>query len=184
MKEGTLLASVTLILSAAGCHEPSRSAEGFAQARFEDAKLQQVYEAAQATMEEFFRMDPAASRPGLIRSVPTLAPVTGENRPLGKPISTPPKTRQIAQISVEPAGQAVVVSCSVIVQRSQSPSQLTYAPQYTSADTPNRTPLKEDEGLAREGGEVWGQAGYDRKLAREMLAAIEERLGKLKQSAP
>ncbi len=166
---------LTLALALTGCSVGPSSIETTSNRRFENTTQQAVFEAARATMSEYFRVDVADNRTGVIRSVPTIVPATAEDRLLGQRLSSPSQVRKIAEIRIEPLDSSVIVRCGVLVQRSEPTRSLAYAPQRSIDDLPNQTPLQESEGRNDQSNLAWSAAGYDHKLEREMLAAIAER---------
>ncbi len=181
MKFHTCIAGLSIVLGFAACNESVLSIQTLSQHRFEVTDSQTLYDAAHATMREYFRIDQADSRTGIIRSVPTIVPAELGVRPLGRPLSSPMEVRKIAEIRIEPLGGGMVVRCGVLVQRSEFTDRLIYASQRTIDDTPNKTPLQETEGRLEHGNVTWSTTGYDRKLERELLAAIAERQAKTQQ---
>ncbi len=179
MKHYSYIASLTLLWLAAGCNESTIAIKTVSHRRFDNAAWQEVYQAAHATMSEYFRIDEADYRSGVIRSIPIIVRAPVEDRLLGKPLSSPRQIRKIAEIRIEPQGSAVVVWCGVMVQRSETVSHLVYAAQRSIDDMPNKTPLQESEGRAEQGNLTWSTSGYDHKLERELLAAIAERRSKV-----
>lgn len=175
MKSLVYLTGLVAMLAGSACSEPTIAISKTSVRRFEKAEWSTVYEAAHATMSEYFRIDEADRRTGIIRSVPTIVRASTDDLPLGKPLSSLRNVRKIAEIGVEPQGGTVVVRCGVLVQRAESVSHLAYAPRRTIDDTPNQTPLQESEGRDEVGNLVWNATGYDHKLERELLAAIVER---------
>ncbi len=166
---------LSLALAITGCNAGTDAIDTFSHRRFENTTRQAVFQAAQATMREYFRVDVADDRTGVIRSVPTIVTDTFEDRPLGRRLSSPRQVRKTAEIRVELIDSAVVVRCGVLVQRSEPTRSLAYAPQRSIDDLPNQTPLQESEGRDDQSNFSWSAAGYDHKLEREMLAAIAER---------
>ena len=181
MKSRTSIAGLSIVLGLAGCAQSALEIQTLSQRRFEVVDSQTLYAAAHATMREYFRIDQADSRTGIIRSVPTIVPAELGVRLLGRPLSSPMQVRKIAEIRIEPLGGGMVVRCGVIVQRSEPTTQLIYASQRTIDDTPNKTPLQETEGRTEQGNVTWSTSGYDHKLERELLAAIAERQAKTQQ---
>ncbi len=179
MKTCVYLTVLSLALAVAGCDAGTESIDTISHRRFENTTRQAVFQAAQSTMSEYFRIDVADDRSGVIRSVPTIVPATSENRPLGRRLSSPRQVRTIAEIRIEPLDSVFVVRCGVLVQRSEPTRSLAYAPQRSIDDLPNQTPLQESEGRDDQSNLAWSAAGYDHKLEREMLAAIAERQAEL-----
>lgn len=171
----TLLSLAPII---AGCSAGADDIDTFSHRRFENTTHQAVFQAARATMSEYFRVDFADDHTGVIRSLPTIVPATAEDRPLGWRLSSPRQVRKIAEIRIEPLDSIIVVRCGVLVQRSEPTRSLAYAPQRSIDDLPNQTPLQESEGRNDQSNLAWSAAGYDHKLEREMLAAIAERQAK------
>ncbi len=165
--------SLTLVIT--GCNTGTDAIDTFSHRRFENTTRQAVFLAAQATMSEYFRVDVADDSTGVIRSVPTIVPESADDLPLGRRLSSPRQVRKTAEIRIEMLDSIVVVRCGVLVQRSEPTRSLAYAPQRSIDDLPNQTPLQESEGRDDQSTFAWSAAGYDRKLEREMLAAIAER---------
>ena len=175
MKSCAYFTVLSLALAIAGCDAGTDSIDTFSYRRFENTTRQAVFQAAQATMSEYFRVDVADDHAGVIRSVPTIVPATSVDRPLGPRLSSPRQVRKIAEIRIETIDAIVVVRCGVLVQSYEPTRSLAYAPQRSIDDLPNQTPLQESEGRDDQSNLAWSAAGYDRKLEREMLAAIAER---------
>ena len=175
MKSRRHLIGTLFLLAPVGCNQPSAEIETLSYRRFDNVDMEKVYEAAHATMSEFFRIEEADPRSGLIRSIPTAVSASFEDRPLGKPLSSPRQERKIAEIRLEEQDGGVIVRCGVVVQRAEATSSLVYSSQRTSDDLPNRTPLQETEGRTVQGNLAWSTTGYDHKLERQLLAAIDER---------
>ncbi len=175
MKTCAYFTALSLALAVAGCDAGTGAIDTFSHRRFENTTRQAVFQAAQATMSEYFRVDVADDRTGVIRSVPTIVDATAEDRPLGRRLSSPRQVRKIAEIRIEPLDSIVVVRCGVLVQRSEPTRSLAYAPQRSIDDLPNQTPLQEREGRTDQSNLARSAVGYDHKLEREMLAAIAER---------
>ncbi|MCZ6655138.1 MAG: hypothetical protein O7D91_19180 [Planctomycetota bacterium] len=175
MKTCAYFTVLSLALAVTGCTADTDAIDTFSHRRFENTTRQAVFQAAEATMSEYFRVDVADHRTGVIRSVPTVVPSTSEDRPLGRRLSSPRQVRKIAEIRIEPLDSIIVVRCGVLVQHSEPTRSLAYAPQRSIDDLPNQTPLQESEGRDDQNNLAWSAAGYDHKLEREMLAAIAER---------
>ncbi len=175
MKTCAYLIVLSLSLVSDGCNAGTDAIDTFSHRRFENTTRQAVFQAAHATMSEYFRVDVADDRTGIIRSVPTIVPTTADDRPLGRRLSSPRQVRKIAEIRIEPLDSTVIVRCGVLVQRAEPTGSLAYAPQRSIDDLPNQTPLQESEGRDDQTNLAWSAAGYDHKLEREMLAAIAER---------
>jgi len=165
-----------LLLLACGCAADGSSAQSYSKRRIEAFAYREVYDAAEATMREYFRIAQADSRSGVIRSVPVEERTSEVTGPLGQTLSTPRPQRRIAEMRLESQGDAVLLRCGVILQRPERVDHVGYAHRHSSEDTPNQTPLKESQGLDIERDAVWSTTGYDRRLENEMLAAVAERL--------
>ena len=175
MKPLKSIAGTLVLLALSGCHQPSTEIETVSYRFFNNGDMNTLYDAAHATMGEFFRIERADSRAGLIRSAPTAVPASFEHRPLGKPLSSPRQERKIAEIRLEQQDDGVIVRCGVVVQRAEPTISLVYSSQRTIDDLPNKTPLQETEGRTMQGNLAWSTIGYDHKLERQLLAAIDER---------
>lgn len=175
MKPLKYLAGTLFLLALSGCNQPSTEIETVSYRRFDNVDMKTIYEAAHATMSEFFRIERADSGSGLIRSIPTAVPASFEGCPLGKPLSSPRQERKIAEIRLEQQDGGVIVRCGVLVQRAEPTTSLAYSSQRTIDDLPNKTPLQETEGRTVQGNLAWSNTGYDHKLERQLLAAIDER---------
>ena len=170
-----LVTTVTLWLGT-GCQQTTFSLTNYTQVRFEDRAWTDVYQAARQTMNEYFRIDQAVTEQGLIRSVPTLDVGNTSERPLGFSLSSPPTIRKIAEFRIIDEGRAVIAACNIIEQRQDTAQEQTFYRQHGSDDRPSQTPLEENQGLAETSQATWTTTGYDRRLEKEMLAALAERL--------
>lgn len=171
-------------LLACGCNDTTTGFQAGGNARFTDfgsRDVESVYLAARATMREYFRIEVADSKTGLIRSVPTARPFSSEPGASVRRFSSPEQVRRIAEIRIESRGDSIRARCSVVIQRNEAAARRAFASQSSSDDLPGRTPLEETQGMDDDRHRIWTTKGYDHKLEQEMLAALSERVAKQRE---
>lgn len=172
-----MLAALGMAAGSIGCTTPPEQ-RAFSYAQFEGVDRERAYRAAEAAMNEYFRIDEADPRRGVIRSVPSETPASAEAPALGRNFGSPLQRRSIAEFRIDPRSGGVAVGCRVVLQEHDSVAQRAFSDQQGVEDAPNRTPLEENRGAGGEGSNLWGTTGNDRKLERELLAAVAERLSR------
>lgn len=137
-----------------------------------------AFVAAKQTIAEYFRIDSADLRRGVIQTAPTSIEWTQEQPTMPLPRSASRQTRRLARLRLKKlSSSAILAECSVIVQENREAEHRALAQQSTINETPGRTPLEESEGFDDSPQRYWTTVRHDTKLEREILAALMERLG-------
>lgn len=176
-----LLALVVLLAGAAGCDRAATRAWQSSEMPTHDA--QRVFEAAREVLERNFEVAEASFAKGVIVTRPqafersrsgTLADVRGAGG----------KWRRTVSFELDRAGLAVVARVAVRLERESTAAAMAIA-DATTGERPDELPRvgpQYGRTAGRSSEEVWTEVGYDAALARELLAAIAEAVGKGERS--
>ncbi len=176
MKLRYVAAATWVATFVAGCAEPRAEILPYSRHTFESVSRETAFDAAQATMNEYFRVDEADSARGIIRSCPVYENPAAQGL-VGRSLSSSVSEMRVAELRVQQEGNGIQAECLVRVYRNSAAQQQPFVAQATADDTPAQTPIQETQGFEPDGRENWSSAGFDHKLERQMLASLAERLG-------
>ena len=178
------LAGATLAtLLVAGCSSPLETgpavsrAAGASSRQIPNVSLAEAQSVAERVFRQRFRINSAASGPGLIVAQPQ--EVTGEAQPervrdvLGG-VGT--RHRRLAELRLDQQGPNLLVRCTVQTQRLETSERAAFSGQRGGDDRPTETPIDRLGPASADYREEWGPAKRDRELEQEILRAIEEAL--------
>ncbi len=176
------LATLAALL-AAGCSSPVRTgptvsrAAGASSRQIPNVTLAEVQPISEQVFRQRFRLNSAASGPGLIVAQPQ--EVTGEAhrervRDVLGGIGT--RHRRLAELRLDQQGPNVLLRCTVQTQRLETSERAAFSAQRGGDDRPTETPIDRLGAASADYREEWGPAKRDRELEQEILKAIEEAL--------
>lgn len=124
----------------------------------------EAFATAREVMAQYFALDEADSKAGVIRSHPR--PVVAE----GFSIIGLPPDRQLAELTLRPDGSYVVARLTVSIQRQGSETlRMFRARDENYSGVPNRTPADLEAATTHRQNEQWETYRYDHMLERAIL---------------
>lgn len=170
-----------MAILATGCGSEQRQLgpeEGrFTRQRLQGVAKDQAFAEAKRVFRQYFAVESTDEEEMTIRSRPAEVDARGQTSEVRDVLgATPNRRRQIAEMQVSARGNDVTLSCHVRLQRLDTSQKRAFRPQ-TGDDRPSHNmPLSDDAGTTAAQRESWTNIGRDRRLERQVLDAVRDRL--------
>jgi len=168
-------------LLATGCSSPLESgatvsrAAGSAGRRIANVNLSEAQPVAERVFRQRFRIDSAASGPGLIVSQAQEVNTEAQPQQMRDVLGGKARHRRVAQLRLDQQGPDLLLRCIVQTQRLETSERAAFSGQRGD-DRPTDTPIDRLGAASADNREEWGAGKRDRELEQEILRAVEEAL--------
>ena len=179
VKHAVILAGLAVVLPGLGACAASRpTAVNFAVRHLRNVERSKVLDAAEVALSDLgYRIDQRNAAMGIVTTHPIFDVRGDEPARRGLRISSPGRTRRLAEVRVVPAADALGVYCRVIVQEQTTQAHRLLAQDGVGADTPSDTPIEREAATTRRQNTVWQTFRRDKAAERCILASIIDQTG-------
>lgn len=173
----------------AGCDANPRRTDiprtNWSRERLDAASSDRAFEAARYALRQWFTIDQASASDGLLTTFPVeFEERGGTGRIRDAAVSYRNRVRHRATVRVMGAEPDVSVECVVIRERLDTADHRVFAMNRQFDDVNNQTPISGEGATSPSQNEVWTEIGRDRKLERDILNVVRERLSGGPAAAP
>lgn len=167
-----------ILLGSAGCRTPGPSAAEFSSVQLGPTGNEAALRAVELALQERgFDVELVDPRGLLVRTTPQSDAVAKEMAGTDLRASATGEARRFVECRIIEAREGLRVYCRSPIQKQVAQAYRMTAESYRSDDTPDITPIERDAATTREQNTVWRTVRRDLRLEREVLEAVERRLG-------
>ena len=181
VRRATILVGLSVVLPGLGACTASRpTAINFSVRHLHNVERTEVLDAAEVALTNLgYSIAERDTTAGILTTRPIFDVRGDQPARRGLGISSPGRTRRVAEVRVVPAADSLGVYCRVVVQEQTTQAHRLLARDGLGSDTPTDTPIEREAAATRRQNTVWQTFRRDKVAERRILTSIIDQTGAL-----